>query len=112
MTDEPDPPSSLPQYLAEGLPRQDTATLRATKEYIEALLDTRDQSVSPAELPAAAEPVDRADGRPGTVVRERVQCGDDTCGCTSGEPADLHGPYLYRYYRRNGELTSEYLGKP
>jgi len=112
MTDPPEPPSSLPQYLAEGLPKQDMATLRATREYIEALLAAREHPVTAEELPADVEAVDRTDGRPGTVVRERVQCGDDTCACTSGDPTDLHGPYLYRYYRENGELTSEYLGKP
>jgi len=24
----------------------------------------------------------------------------------------MHGPYLYRYYRENGTMKSEYVGKP
>ena len=24
----------------------------------------------------------------------------------------MHGPYLYRYYREDGTMKSEYIGKP
>jgi len=34
------------------------------------------------------------------------------CECSSGDPQDIHGPYLYRYYRENGMMKSEYVGKP
>ncbi|MDB2294484.1 hypothetical protein PM085_19960, partial [Halorubrum ezzemoulense] len=73
----------------------------------------RDQSVDTEELPKTAEPVDESDGAgSGTVVKEKVTCGDDSCKCASGDPADMHGPYLYRYYRENGTMKSEYIGKP
>ena len=109
---QPKPPASLPKYLAEGLPKQDADTLRDAREYVDALIEYREQPVEPDELPDSAEPVDRDDGGKGTVVKEKVKCGDETCKCASGDPADMHGPYLYRYYREGGELTSEYLGKP
>ena len=110
---QPSPPTSLPKYLAEGLPKQDTGTLQEVQNYIEALIEYRDQSVDTDELPEAAEPVDEPDGAgSGTVVKEKVTCGDDSCKCASGDPADMHGPYLYRYYRENGTVKSEYVGKP
>ena len=39
---------------------------------------------------------------------ERVACGKDNCRCAEGEG---HGPYWYQYVRRNGRLTSRYVGK-
>jgi len=104
-------PDTLPKYLAEGLPKQDTETLEDVAEFVDALLEHRHQPVDVEELPADAEPVEQDDGGNGTLVKERVKCGDDSCKCTSGNAADMHGPYLYRYYRENGQLTSEYVGK-
>ena len=111
--EEPPPPTSLPKYLAEGLPKQDTETLHEVQSYVERLIEYRDQSVDTDELPETAEPVDDSDSTgSGTVVKEKVTCGDDSCKCASGDPADMHGPYLYRYYRENGTMKSEYIGKP
>lgn len=108
----PEPPASLPKYLAEGLPKQNVNTLRDARDYVDALIKYCEQPVDADELPDTAEPVDRGDGGKGTVVKEKVKCGDETCKCASGNAADMHGPYLYRYYREGGSLTSEYLGKP
>ncbi|WP_135666722.1 DUF6788 family protein [Halorhabdus rudnickae] len=106
----PEPPSLLPKYLAEGIPKQDLETLRAIQSFVDKLIEYRTQPVDSDELPETAEPVEdeSADGK-GTIVKEMVTCGDENCSCADG---DLHGPYLYRYYRVDGELTSEYLGKP
>lgn len=109
--DPPTAPESLPNYLADGLPKQDAATLEDARDYIDALLEYRRQSVDANVLPDNAEPTDiNDDGGKGTVVKERVKCGDDSCVCMSG--GDKHGPYLYRYYREGGALKSEYVGKP
>lgn len=55
-----------------------------------------------------AEQPDPAD--PGGCYRlELVSCGKDRCTRCAGGPA--HGPYWYRYYRRNGKLVSRYVGK-
>jgi hypothetical protein len=111
--EQPPPPDSLPKYLAEGLPKQDTETLRELHSYVEALIEYREQPVDTDELPETAEPVDEPDeSGKGTVVKEKVTCGDDSCKCASGNPQDMHGPYLYRYYRDNGTMKSEYVGKP
>jgi hypothetical protein len=110
---QPTVPDSLPTYLAEGLPKQDTATLREIQTYVEALIEYRTQPVEADELPENADPVDDPDGvGKGTVVKEKVKCGDDSCKCSSGNPDAKHGPYLYRYYREGGTMKSEYLGKP
>lgn len=110
--DRPSPPESCPKYIAEGLPKQDDETLENIVEYIEALLERRARPVATEELPDNAEPVsEEASQSKGTVVKEWVKCGDDSCSCTSGNQADMHGPYKYRYYRSDGSLTSEYLGK-
>lgn len=119
MTDDtdtaaPDAPESLPNYLADGLPKQDDATLRDVREYVEELLQYRNQSVPVEALPDDAEPVedgDADDGGRGTLVKEKVTCGDDSCACMTDD-GDKHGPYLYRYVYENGSLSSEYVGKP
>jgi len=110
-TDAPDAPESLPNYLADGLPKQDDDSLRDVREYVDELLTYRSQAVPNDELPDDAEPADDSDdiGR-GTVVKERVTCGDESCECMVG--GDKHGPYLYRYFYENGSLTSEYVGRP
>lgn len=108
MTDAPDPPDSLPNYIADGLPKQDTETLEDIRDYISELLEHRRRPVDETELPNDVEPVDQDEGAKGTLVKERVKCGAD-CTCNDGRG---HGPYLYRYYREGGKLTSEYVGKP
>jgi hypothetical protein len=38
-----------------------------------------------------------------------VKCGKNRCRKCAKGPA--HGPYWYLYFRRNGKLTSKYIGK-
>jgi Family of unknown function (DUF6788) len=45
----------------------------------------------------------------GTLRLERVKCGKERCRKCREGPA--HGPYWYLYFRRNGKLTSRYIGK-
>lgn len=108
MTDtSPPQPDSLPKYLADGLPKQDTETLEDVRDYVDELLEHRRRPIDEADLPADAEPVDEDAGGKGTIVKERVKCGAN-CTCNDGNG---HGPYKYRYYREDGKLTSEYVGK-
>ncbi len=39
---------------------------------------------------------------------EKTKCGKKNCKCVGG---DLHGPYWYAYYRDNGKLKCEYIGR-
>jgi hypothetical protein len=107
----PTPPSTLPKYIAEGLPKQDNQTLRDAREFIGELLadreQRREQPVTEDELPGDAEVVEASST--GTVYLEYRTCGDETCKCmTEGE---AHGPYKYRAYRDGGTVRREYLGK-
>lgn len=108
--DPPDAPDSLPNYLAEGLPKQDTDVLEDVAKYVDDLLAYRTAPITDAELSDTAEPADEDSSEKGVVVKEKVQCGDESCHCMNGN--DAHGPYLYRYYREGGQLKSEYKGKP
>lgn len=112
MTDEiasPTAPESLPNYLADGLPKQNDETLEDVRDYVDELLEERRRSVAVDELPDGAEPIeDDEQSEEGTLVKERVKCGS-SCTCNNGNG---HGPYLYLYKRVDGKLTSEYVGKP
>ena len=107
MTGQPAPPPSLPNYLAEGVPKQDRETLEALRGLIDELLAVREQPIDRDDLLAEARPVDETPSGSGTIVEERVKCGVD-CTCNDG---DGHGPYRYRYEWRDGQVRSEYLGK-
>lgn len=105
----PTAPPSLPKYLRNGLPKQEVDSLMDAHEYIEELIEWKQRPVENDDLPTEAEPVDDGNSEgSGTVVMEKVTCGDETCKCmTEGEK---HGPYKYRYYRKSdGALTSEYI---
>jgi hypothetical protein len=107
---EPKAPDSLPNYLAEGIPKQSDSTLKDLEQYVSELREYRDKEVSDDDLPESAEQVEDDDtSSEGTLVKEYVTCGDENCGCMDG--GDKHGPYLYRYFYKNGSLTSEYVGK-
>ena len=107
----PTAPSSLPNYLAEGLSKQDDGTLRDAHEYIDELLAAREQRrkkpVTKDELPADAQILDNESS--GAVYLEYRTCGDETCSCMSS--GEKHGPYKYRAYRDGDTVRREYLGK-
>lgn len=107
MADAPTAPESLPKYLADGLPKQDVETLEDVRDYVDELLEYQRCPVDVDDLPDEADPVDDDTDGKGTLVKERVKCGAD-CTCNDGKG---HGPYLYRYFRKGGSLTSEYVGK-
>jgi hypothetical protein len=103
----PDPPARLPNYIAEGLPKQDIETLTAARKYIDELIARFERPVEERELPETADPIEES--ADGYVVEELVKCGKENCRCTSGREEDLHGPYEYRYYRDDsGTLRKEY----
>jgi hypothetical protein len=109
----PTAPPSLPNYLAEGLPKQDDEALQEAKEYIDELLAAREQRrgepVTEDELPNDAQLLDRPHDSTGAVYLEYRTCGDESCSCMSG--GAKHGPYKYRAYRDGDTVRREYLGK-
>lgn len=107
----PTAPSSLPNYLAEGLSKQDEGTLRDARKYIDELLAVREQRqkepVTEDELPKDAQVLENESA--GAVYLEYRTCGDESCSCMSG--GEKHGPYKYRAYRDGDTVRREYLGK-
>jgi hypothetical protein len=106
----PAAPASLPKYLRKGLPKQDHESLLETREYIDELLEWTQQPIDNDELPDDADLVneDGSSAKGGTVVMEKVTCGDETCKCM--KKGEKHGPYKYLYYRKaDGTLTSDYI---
>jgi len=59
---------------------------------------------------AAPSPPGRAEERePTKTVREEwKRCSKPNCKCSAGE---LHGPYVYEYWKENGRTRSRYIGK-
>jgi hypothetical protein len=43
-----------------------------------------------------------------TYRNEWIRCGRETCRCMAGE---RHGPYTYRYWKEEGKLRKQYVGK-
>jgi hypothetical protein len=67
----------------------------------ERIEELRKSSSAPARQAQASEP--------SVSVREEwKQCGKLNCKCAGGE---LHGPYLYEYWREGDRVKSRYLGR-
>jgi hypothetical protein len=84
-----------------------TAELEELRDRIEAELARRE--LADRETPESRAIVEERPHRTGTLRRELVRCGKDRCKKCAKGPA--HGPYWYLYFRRNGKLTSRYIGK-
>ena len=86
----------------------------ATKSELETLRNRLEAELTRREL-AEREPtvnrqvVEERTASAGTLRSERVKCGKERCRKCREGPA--HGPYWYLYFRRNGKLTSRYIGK-
>ena len=108
MPTRPPAPEGLPQYLAEGVPKQDDTDLCALRRWIDDVLEYR-QDVAAEDIDAdegeSIEAVEESSG--GTVVIKKVSCGKDSCKCQSGE---LHGPYKYVVRRQGDSLNWDYRG--
>lgn len=108
MATQPPAPEELPQYIIDGVPKQDDESLHALQEWIDELLAYR-QDVDANEIEVddgeAIETVEKSND--GTVVIKKVTCGKDNCKCQRGA---LHGPYKYVVTRKNGQLEWDYKG--
>ena len=92
----------------------ETQIRTAQTEELEDLHNRIDAELTRRELadrepPDGRQVVEERPASAGTLRLERVKCGKDRCKkCKAGEG---HGPYWYLYVRRNGKLTSRYIGK-
>ncbi len=114
----PNPPGSLPQYVVDGVRRQDSETLEDLTDWLADVVEHRrarevvaEDVVGEGEDLVDAVPEEKVDadvgdgGGRGTVVLKEIPCGKEGCG---GCP---HGPYAYRAYWRDGATRTEYLGR-
>jgi hypothetical protein len=47
-----------------------------------------------------------------TYQREKRRCNRAGCKCMAGEVSDVgHGPYWYAYWKEQGKVKSQYVGK-
>jgi hypothetical protein len=84
-----------------------TAELETLRNRIEGELARRELAErEPAEN---RQVVEERPASAGTLRLEMVKCGKEHCRKCREGPA--HGPYWYLYFRRNGKLTSRYIGK-
>lgn len=89
-------------------PGMTTAELTELAARIDAELTRRALAEQPART--GRDVVEEKPAPQGHYRRELVNCGKERCGkCAGGRPS--HGPYWYHYARRNGRLTSRYIGK-
>ena len=102
MTEPPNPPETLPQYIIDGVPKQDTESLHNLQAWIDEILEYRHE-ISPDEIEAdpneSIEAVE--DSNKGTVVIKKVTCGKDnwyvfTLRILRSERRDLVKPSHYR----------------
>jgi hypothetical protein len=109
MAQRPPPPETLPKYLAEGIPKQDTDELIAIQEWIEELKDYR-ENISPEEINAAdnEEITNIENESDAMIVVKKQNCGKSNCKCQDGH---LHGPYKWRVTQSDGGMNWEYIGK-
>ncbi len=83
------------------------AELEELRNRIEAELARRE--LAEREPVTGRSVVEERPASAGTLRLEMVKCGKDRCKkCAKGA---AHGPYWYLYFRRNGKLTSRYIGK-
>lgn len=108
MPAPPEPPETLPKYITDGVPKQDTESLHDLRDWIDNLLVYREE-ISPDQIEADPDESIEAveDTNEGTVVIKKVTCGKENCKCQSGE---LHGPYKYVVSRQGDSLNWEYRG--
>lgn len=102
----PAPPDQIPDYIRDGVGRQDPSTLRAIADYASQLADEQER-VSLAEIEETLKQgesiVTVARNGEGTIVEKLIPCGKNCSGCP-------HGPYRYRVFRDDGTLRTDYLG--
>lgn len=108
MPSKPPAPDEIPQYIVDGLHRQDKQSLAAIEDYATALREHIEaQEAEPLDETDLAEEneelVDVEDSDGGTVVIKKVPCGKNCSGCP-------HGPYRYTVQRVEGKLEWEYKG--
>lgn len=123
----PPAPDDVPDELCAEILDLDEVTLGKLQEWICASFPTKQEPLTEEELTNIStevtngteilasisteeqEEIDVAEML-GTFTWQFFQCSNEQCRCTSGRPAELHGPYLQRHYvDDSGHYASEYI---
>ncbi|WP_345779374.1 DUF6788 family protein [Natrinema sp. SYSU A 869] len=108
MTSQPEPPDSLPKYIADSVPKQNDATLRALGNWVDELLAYRQDVDAEEIITGGSKSIETIEeSSDGTVVIKKVSCGKENCKCQRGQ---LHGPYKYIVRRKGEKLDWDYRG--
>lgn len=129
MSDQSTPPvpEEIPEHLRTEISNLDAATLSKLQDWIctsppsqqespieDEIVDFSEKTASGAQILATLtvdekQEIDVSELL-GTFTWQLVQCSKEQCQCTSGQAADLHGPYLQRLYiDDSGHYASEYI---
>ena len=86
--------------------RERRARIDAEIEQLEAQLDAQERA---GQKGGEVLEVESARGG-GSYVLQKVRCGKPTCRCARAG-GELHGPYWYLYWKKDGKTKSRYVGK-
>jgi len=86
--------------------REQRARIDADIEQLEAQLDAQELAGQKGSEVLEVEPA-RGEG---SYVLQKVRCGKPTCRYAR-PGGELHGPYWYLYWKKDGKTKSRYVGK-
>jgi len=86
--------------------RERRARIDADIEQLEVQLDAQERAEKRGAEVLEVEP---AKGGVSYVL-QKVRCGKPTCRCAR-PGGELHGPYWYLYWKKDGKTRSKYVGK-
>lgn len=97
----PEPPASIPQYILDGLDRQDAQTLQAISRYAEALVAAKEAEAE-AELEDGDEEVVREDSE------DIDDLPDDVPTKASVVVTEINSNHYYYQWREGSKVKSKY----
>jgi hypothetical protein len=105
MSGQPPAPDSLPNYIVDGVPKQDDDALKDLQSWIDELLEYRYDLDAEDIKAGEGEEIKEVNQTPTkTEVIKKVSCGKSSCTKCP------HGPYRYTCWREGDEIKWEYEG--
>ncbi|MDY7081137.1 MAG: hypothetical protein SXQ77_01710, partial [Halobacteria archaeon] len=101
----PEPPEGVPNYIADGLQRQDVESLEEVIEYSNELIEYLEQPPDEEiETKDGEKIIEKTQKKGYTRVVKKQQCGKENCNKCP------HGPYVWHVKRRGDKLDWDYQG--
>ena len=86
--------------------RDQRAGIDAEIEQLEAQIEAQERAEKKGAEVLEVEPARGG----GSYVLQRVKCGKPSCRCARPD-GEMHGPYWYLYWKKDGKTKSKYVGK-